>query len=75
MALPILPILAVIKFLGSKTNKARKSKTIVGNSFAAAIVTYLAQQGIDISPELVVWILAGVNIGLRYITKKPMKEK
>ena len=75
MPLPILAILGVIKFLGSKTNKARKSKTVVGNSFAAAIVTYLAQVGVDVSPEFVVWILAGVNIGLRYFTKKSMKDK
>lgn len=75
MPLPIPLILAGINLLGKAMKKAPKSKTVGGNVLAAAIVTYLSKSGVDISPELVVWILAGVNILLRYVTKKPMMDK
>lgn len=52
-----------------------KSKTININVVVGAVVTIAQQLGLAIAPELVTAIMVILNIGLRFITKKPLEDK
>jgi len=71
MPLPIPLILAAIKLIP----KLRKSKTAKVNVGVGAVITVLAQFGIDTSPELISAIFVIANFVMRMVTKKPLVEK
>lgn len=60
-----------------------KSKTITINTIIlAAVVAYFKFSGVTLEPneinsviEVIALIITGVNIALRFVTKKPLKEK
>lgn len=56
-------------------NKMRKSKTVVGNSLTAAVVTILAACGVEVSVEVVTAAFLIGNVVLRFLTKGPLKDK